>query len=109
MAPATWSRMILPGSCGSAVITGSKEDDFNVMDPKESLSSATQTLTAFLGAIAAAVSLLGCRRIGIMNIMLVAITERTREIGTRLAIGAMEREYCCSSWLKPSPCLPSEG
>ena len=74
-------------------ITPDKEDDFNVLDTKEiasAMSGATQILTALLGAVAAVSLLVG--GIGIMNIMLVAITERTREIGTRLAIGAMERE-----------------
>src|SRR4030043_891549 len=69
------------------------EDNFNVMDMKEipkMLTGTTQLLTALLSAVAA-VSLLG-GGIGIMNIMLVSVTERTREIGIRLAIGAMERE-----------------
>jgi putative ABC transport system permease protein len=74
-------------------IAGDKEDDFNVMDTKEiasAMSGTTQVLTALLAAVAAVSLLVG--GIGIMNIMLVSIAERTREIGTRLAIGALERE-----------------
>ncbi|MBK9517965.1 MAG: ABC transporter permease [Anaeromyxobacter sp.] len=69
------------------------DDDFNVFDTQqlaETLSSTTKVLTTLLGAVAAVSLLVG--GIGIMNIMLVSVTERTREIGLRLAIGALERE-----------------
>ena len=70
-----------------------EEDDFRVMDTRqiaEALTSSTKILTMLLGAVAAVSLLVG--GIGIMNIMLVSVTERTREIGIRLAIGALERE-----------------
>jgi putative ABC transport system permease protein len=74
-------------------ITANQEDDFNVRDMKEILQTMTATtrvLTSLLGAVAAVSLLVG--GIGIMNIMLVSVTERTREIGIRLAIGALERQ-----------------
>jgi putative ABC transport system permease protein len=71
----------------------SDQDNFTVRDMKEiatMLTGTTQVLTSLLSAVAAVSLLVG--GIGIMNIMLVSVTERTREIGIRLAIGALERE-----------------
>jgi putative ABC transport system permease protein len=69
------------------------DDNFNIFDTKqisETLQSSTRILTAVMGAVAAVSLLVG--GIGIMNIMLVSVTERTREIGIRLAIGAVASE-----------------
>lgn len=74
-------------------LSAGAEDDFNIFDTRqisETLQGTTQILTSLLGAVAAVSLLVG--GIGIMNIMLVSVTERTREIGIRLAIGAVARE-----------------
>jgi putative ABC transport system permease protein len=77
------TRRIAPG----------REDDFSVRDMTQiasAMASTTAAMTGMLGAVAAISLLVG--GIGIMNIMLVSVTERTREIGIRLAIGAQERD-----------------
>jgi putative ABC transport system permease protein len=72
---------------------GGREPDFTVRNQLELAQTATATtrvMTGLLGAIAGVSLLVG--GIGIMNIMLVSVTERTREIGIRLAIGAHDRD-----------------
>ncbi len=74
-------------------IAENEDDNFSIIDTKQiadTLSGTIGVMTMLLGAVAAISLLVG--GIGIMNIMLVSVTERTREIGIRLAIGALEGE-----------------
>ena len=74
-------------------ITEGEDDDFSIMDMKQiasMLTGITNILTGLLSAVAAVSLLVG--GIGIMNIMLVSVTERTREIGIRLAVGAQAKQ-----------------
>lgn len=74
-------------------LSGNQQNNFTVVDTRQiadAVSSSTQVMTSLLGAVAGVSLLVG--GIGIMNIMLVSVTERTREIGIRLAIGARARE-----------------
>lgn len=74
-------------------LTRGQANNFNVFDSRqlaEAVSSSARVMTSLLGAVAGVSLLVG--GIGIMNIMLVSVTERTREVGIRMAIGARARE-----------------
>jgi putative ABC transport system permease protein len=83
-------------------ISPDEDDDFSVLDTcqiAEAMTGTTKVMTALLGAVAAVSLLVG--GIGIMNIMLVSVTERTREIGIRRAIGALEQEVLLQFLVEP--------
>jgi putative ABC transport system permease protein len=74
-------------------IAPGQEDDFRLIDMKQISDTVSGTLRVMTGLVAAIASIsLVVGGIGIVNIMLVSVTERTREIGIRLAIGALARE-----------------
>jgi putative ABC transport system permease protein len=74
-------------------IAPGQEDDFRLIDMKQISDTVSGTLRVMTGLVAAIASIsLIVGGIGIVNIMLVSVTERTREIGIRLAIGALARE-----------------
>src|SRR2546421_3186891 len=79
-----------------------RDDDFilrNQQEIAETQTAATETMTALLAGVAIISLIVG--GIGIMNIMLVSVTERTREIGIRMAVGALAATFSCNFLSKP--------
>ncbi|MBN1862257.1 MAG: ABC transporter permease, partial [Dehalococcoidales bacterium] len=90
-------------------LASGEDDDFSISSVEElvsTVSEITETLTLFLGVIAGIALLVG--GIGVMNIMLVSVVERTREIGIRKALGARERDIW-SQFLSESAFLSFSG
>ena len=90
-------------------IQAGREDDFTVRSQQEiseAMTATTETMTALLAGVAIISLIVG--GIGIMNIMLVSVTERTREIGIRMAVGARGRDIL-SQFLIEAVTLSSIG